>query len=276
MKCPYCGNTEIIFIRRARWARFIPGFEYYDCNNCGGTHSRFFIRPAHSFFIAIATFLITVGIYWLKNQTTPPFYSEVEKYIASISQPMMVTGQIEYPPVQITKSSPAGVAEHAGVDISPERPSAPKPEEKSTSVDAEPEKKVDKEERPSVDAAERAGVSISPETPSAPKPERKSASVDTEPEEKIDKEKLKIKVLIGNRKRTSAERLAVQLKIMGYTVDRIDTAPRSNFNKLTIYSKEEFRAFAREIGQGLGKNFINKKLSWESRFDLILVTGENG
>ncbi len=240
MKCPYCGNTELTFTRRTRWAKFIPGREYYDCNNCGGTHSRLFIRPIHSFFIAFVAFLITFGIYWLKNQATTPYYSEIEKYIAETSQPMKVSGTIEdfpasekEPSAQITEPSPTETAEHIDAGIPPGKPSVAKSEETS-------------------------------------------APEDTEPEERIDKEQLKIKVLIGNRKRASAERLAVQLRILGYTVNRIDVASRSNFKKLTIYYKEGFKALAREIGHALGKDFIDKELSWESRFDLILVTGRNG
>jgi len=63
---------------------------------------------------------------------------------------------------------------------------------------------------------------------------------------------------------------------LGYRVDRIDAAGRSNFKKLTIYYKKGFKALAREIGRSLGKDFIDKELSWESRFDLIMVTGGNG
>ncbi|MFH1675108.1 MAG: LytR C-terminal domain-containing protein [Pseudomonadota bacterium] len=240
MKCPYCGNAEITFIRRTRWARFIPGLEYYDCNNCGGTYSRFYIRPIHSIFIAFMAFFLTLGVYWLKSQATSPYYSEIEKYLAETSQPTKVSGTIEdfpasekEPSAQITEPSPTDTAEHIDAGIPPGKPPVAKSEEAS-------------------------------------------ALEDTEPEERIDKEKLKIKVLIGNRQRASAERLAVQLQILGYTVDRIDAAGRSNFEKLTIYYKKGFKALAQEIGRSLGKDFIDKELSWESRFDLIMITGGNG
>jgi hypothetical protein len=96
------------------------------------------------------------------------------------------------------------------------------------------------------------------------------------PKGNMHKEKPKIKVLIGNKRRASAEKLAVQLDSIGYTIDRIDLAPRSNFQQLTIYYKEGFKALAHELGRRLGDDFIDKKLSWESQFDLILVTGGNG
>lgn len=276
MKCPYCGNAEIGLLRRTRWSKLIPGFEYYDCNNCGGTHSRLFIRPRHSFFIAIASFLITCGLYWIMEQTSPPYYREIEKYIAETSQPMKSLGLVEDLPVfkikkdfrqPITTPGPENLVEQVGASAVPEVSPVPEVEFKKDSRHSVTQPDV-------TNLVEQAGASPPPEVSSAPEVVEKSAPVSTKPEEKIDR-KPKIKVLIGNRRRASAEKLAVQLKHLGYKVDRIDEAPRSNFQKLTIYYKNGFKPRAKKIGRKLEMDFIDKKLSWESQFDLILVTGGN-
>jgi hypothetical protein len=179
-------------------------------------------------------------MYWLKTQNTPPYYREIEKYIAATSHPTKVFGPVDdlsaceknvYP--QMTKPDP-------------------------------------------VDTAEYGGVITSPEMLAVSKPEGKSTPASSETTNNVYKKKPKIKVLIGNKRRSSAEKIAVQLDSIGYMIDRIDVAPHSNFQQLTIYYKEGFKTLAHELGRYLGNDFIDKKLSWDSQFDLILVTGENG
>ncbi|MDL1977125.1 MAG: LytR C-terminal domain-containing protein [Deltaproteobacteria bacterium] len=239
MKCPHCGNKEIVFLRRTRWARFVPGFEYYDCNRCGGTHSRFLVRPIHGLFFAIMAFLITTAGYWFIRQMPVPYYADIDKEIVPILEPVKVSGRIDDPLVR-EKEIPVQIA----------GPSF-----------AEPSEEID-------------GNTPS-KTPPVLESVREATQTDTGALQMLQANEPRVKVLIGNKSRASAERLAVQLESMGYPVGKIHAAPRSTFRKLTIFYKEGFKTLAGEIGRRLGKDFRSKELSWESQFDIIVVTGGN-
>ena len=178
-------------------------------------------------------------MYWLKTQNTPPYYREIKEYIAATSQPAKVFGPVD--------------------DFS-----VPKKEVSPQITQLSP-----------VDTPEHDSDGISQMPPVSSELWESTIPVESEPRENIHKEQPKIKVLVGNKRRSSAEKLAVQLDRIGYTVDRIDVAPHSNFQKLTIYYKQGFKVLAHELGRQLGDDFTDRELSWDSQFDLILVTGGN-
>jgi len=84
---------------------------------------------------------------------------------------------------------------------------------------------------------------------------------------------LKIKVLSGSGKLSPARRMAKRLSKMGYKVQAIDLAPRSNIKRNMVFYSEDCRQQAEHISKRLGGNTIIKPLSWPSIFNLIVVTG---
>jgi Skp family chaperone for outer membrane proteins len=98
-------------------------------------------------------------------------------------------------------------------------------------------------------------------TPSLPKettPERKS---------------VKIKVLAGDGKMTSAGRLSKKLGNLGYRVARIDRASRSDFKVNTIFFGSGYQAAAATLVKELGRGAVSTPLTWPSVFGIIIVTG---
>ncbi|MBC8433308.1 MAG: LytR C-terminal domain-containing protein [Desulfobacterales bacterium] len=85
--------------------------------------------------------------------------------------------------------------------------------------------------------------------------------------------RLKIKVLSGDGDLNSAEKMAKDLKKIGYRIKSIDYAPRSDFEITTIYFAQNFKDKAKRLKSDLGKNPVLKPLNWSSKFDLIVVTG---
>ena len=85
--------------------------------------------------------------------------------------------------------------------------------------------------------------------------------------------RLKIKVLSGDGDLNSAEKMAKNLKKIGYSIKSIDYAPRSDFEITTIYFAQNYKNKAKRLKSDLGKNLVLKPLNWSSKFDLIVVTG---
>ena len=94
---------------------------------------------------------------------------------------------------------------------------------------------------------------------------------------KLEKDirQLKIRVLSGDGALNSAEEMARKLRNMGYKIESIDRAPRSNFLRNTVYFAPGFQNEAKRLVISLGGNTILKPLSCSSIFDLIVVTGKN-
>jgi phage shock protein A len=84
---------------------------------------------------------------------------------------------------------------------------------------------------------------------------------------------VKIKVLSGDGKLPSARKMAKRLIKMGYKVQAIDLAPRSNIKKNMVFYSEDCRQEAEQILKRLGGKTVIKPLSWPSVFNLIVVTG---
>lgn len=85
--------------------------------------------------------------------------------------------------------------------------------------------------------------------------------------------KLKIKVLFGDGELNSASKMARQLRSLGYPVQLVDQAPRSNFDSTIIYFAPKSKYEAKRLRAKLGGQLTLKPLSWPSSFDLIVVTG---
>jgi TolA-binding protein len=88
-------------------------------------------------------------------------------------------------------------------------------------------------------------------------------------------QRVNIKVLAGDGNLVSAKNMFKKLSDMGYRVDSIGSAPRSDFQTTTIYFEPIFQNQAKELALRMGSNVIVKPLSWPSIFDLIVVTGKN-
>ena len=84
---------------------------------------------------------------------------------------------------------------------------------------------------------------------------------------------LKLKVLHGGTNAASAKEVAEKLKKLGYSVGIIGTAPRSNFDKTTIYFAQDYKKEAQQVAAQLGGGVIIKPLTWDSVFHMIVVTG---
>lgn len=85
----------------------------------------------------------------------------------------------------------------------------------------------------------------------------------------------KIKVLAGDGSIASARSLAKRLGKMGYPVKLIDKAPRSDFKVNTIFFAPGYQAAAAALARQLGGGAVSKPLTWQSIFNIIIVTGRS-
>jgi predicted nucleic acid-binding Zn-ribbon protein len=86
---------------------------------------------------------------------------------------------------------------------------------------------------------------------------------------------VRMKVLSGDGDLNSAKEMAKKLRTMGYEIELIHYAPRSNFLQNKVYSTPKFQDEAKRIVVELGGNTIYKPLSWPSIFDIIVTTGKH-
>jgi uncharacterized coiled-coil protein SlyX len=84
---------------------------------------------------------------------------------------------------------------------------------------------------------------------------------------------LKIKVLSGNGNISSAKALSEKLTQLGYKIENIGMAPRSNFNANTIYFAKDYKKEAQQMAAQLGAGAVFKPLTWSSVFHMIVVAG---
>jgi hypothetical protein len=84
---------------------------------------------------------------------------------------------------------------------------------------------------------------------------------------------LRIKVLSGTGRLSSAHALRDSLVKFGYRVERVDMAPRSNFTESIVYYLAGLRPQAEELAARMGGRASVKPLSWKSVFDMIVVKG---
>jgi hypothetical protein len=103
--------------------------------------------------------------------------------------------------------------------------------------------------------------------------EKKDVVQTTLVEKGIGPKMLKIKVLSGNGKISSAKALSGKLTKLGYRVENIGIAPRSNFDVNTVYFAPEYKNEAQQMAARLGGDTIYKPLTWPSVFHMIVVAG---
>ena len=85
---------------------------------------------------------------------------------------------------------------------------------------------------------------------------------------------LRIKVLSGNGDLHSAGKMANELEKMGYNIEEIDYAPRSNFLDNILYFAAKYQKEAEDLAFKSGSINILKPVTWPSVFDFIVVTGQ--
>ena len=95
----------------------------------------------------------------------------------------------------------------------------------------------------------------------------------TSTEKGVDLKTLKVKVLSGTGKASSAKQMANRLTKMGYKVKDAGMASRSNFTVNTVYFAPKYQKEARRMATQLGGNTIYKPMAWSSEFHVIVVTG---
>lgn len=100
------------------------------------------------------------------------------------------------------------------------------------------------------------------ETAPAPKPaERKDEDV----------KPMRLKVLSGNGKMSTAKQMSARLKKLGYKVEVVGMATTPDYATDTIYYKPGFEKQASGIAKKIGGRAITKPLTWSSVFDIIVV-----
>lgn len=84
---------------------------------------------------------------------------------------------------------------------------------------------------------------------------------------------LKVKVLAGDGNLASAKALSAKLGKMGYRVQSVDKAPRSDFDATVVFYGSDHRAAGEAMAKRLGSGTAARPLTWSSSFDLIVVSG---
>jgi predicted nuclease with TOPRIM domain len=94
------------------------------------------------------------------------------------------------------------------------------------------------------------------------------------PGQREDLGTLRIKELSGDGQISSAKQMAERLRKMGYEVESVDWAPRRNFSQNTVYFAPSVEKQANDLVTNLGGGTVSKPFSWDSVFDLIVVTSK--
>jgi len=92
-------------------------------------------------------------------------------------------------------------------------------------------------------------------------------------EKGIEPKMVKVKVLSGNGKISSAKAVSKKLAALGYRIENIGKAPRSNFNVSMVYYAPGYQSEAQRMAAHLGSDAVSKPLTWSSTFHIIVVTG---
>ncbi len=113
----------------------------------------------------------------------------------------------------------------------------------------------------------------------AAEPEKKEKTpppVKKPPEEvkKAPSKSIRLKVLTGDGTLTSARKMAARLGKMGYPVQAIGFASRSNYKKNTVSCSRKFQAEGKKLAKALGKNTVTRLLTETPEFDCIVITGQ--
>lgn len=81
----------------------------------------------------------------------------------------------------------------------------------------------------------------------------------------------RIKIVSGDGMPLSAKQLSMQMKDMGYNVDRVDVAP-FDFDKPTVFYAPGFKGSAESLAQDVKAIGGVKPLTWKSIYDIIVVS----
>jgi outer membrane murein-binding lipoprotein Lpp len=88
----------------------------------------------------------------------------------------------------------------------------------------------------------------------------------------LKKSSVRIKVLSGGGKLFSAKRMAKRLETFGYAVQKTAKAPRRNYETDKVFYDPAFRVEAEDIAKKLGGGTVVRPLTWNSQFNIIVVT----
>lgn len=103
--------------------------------------------------------------------------------------------------------------------------------------------------------------------------EKKAAPQPATVEKSVEPKALRVKVLSGNGKISSAREMSEKLKKLGYEVENTGLASRSNFDVITVYFAPDYKNEAQHVATQLGGGAVAKPLTWQSGFHVIVVTG---
>ncbi|HVO66631.1 MAG TPA: LytR C-terminal domain-containing protein [Syntrophales bacterium] len=102
----------------------------------------------------------------------------------------------------------------------------------------------------------------------------KKKPIEEEPairQKEIDVKTIKVKVLSGNGKLSSARDMSKKLIRMGYQVTDIGLGPRKDFTANTIYFASNYQREAQQLAARLGGKTVCKPLTWNSIYNIIVV-----
>lgn len=151
-------------------------------------------------------------------------------------------------------------------------------------------KEEQQKEKADTEEASPIGQTAAPEDrviASVPEPEKKDKIQEIDivkeetkkaPEEKsfvsqkeITLKALRMKVLSGNGKLSTARDMSTKVAKMGYKSEDIGLASRADYRATTIYYAPEYRMEAEKLAARLGGETISKIMTWPSVFHIILV-----
>lgn len=89
---------------------------------------------------------------------------------------------------------------------------------------------------------------------------------------KVDLDVVKIKVLSGSGSLTPALDMVKKLEASGYKVERTDLAPSTDFSSDKVFFKKGNDSTAKKIAEKIGSNAVAAPMTWDSEFDIIVVT----
>jgi hypothetical protein len=80
-----------------------------------------------------------------------------------------------------------------------------------------------------------------------------------------------MKVLSGNGRLSVARDMSTKIIRMGYKIEDIGLASRTDYKANTIYFAPEYRKEAEGLATSLGGEAITKPITWTSVFHIIVV-----
>ena len=112
---------------------------------------------------------------------------------------------------------------------------------------------------------------VAEERISEPGKEKPAAASAVPAPEGQDPQAIRIKVLSGNGKMTSARKMARRLANLGYRVESTGLASTPDYGADTVYYRKGLEKEASDMTGKLGAKTVTKPLTWTSVFDIIVV-----